>query len=202
MKLYLNDASPYARLVRVALCETGRHDDIELRFVDPWNADTDFLTVSPASKVPALELEDGTSLIESGCIVDYLMQQDVGAPLRPDAAGGAEFRQLGLARALIDCAFASVVQERFAPGSALCGRWRDAVPRLLRTLEAAMAGDAVEGPYRIGHLTAGVALDYVEFRLPEVAWRPWAPVLAALLDRLRTRPSFTETSPATETRPA
>ena len=195
MKLYLNEASPYARLVRVVLHETGRHDDVELNFVDPWNADADLLAVSPASKVPALEFADGTALIESGCIVDYLLHQENGAALRPEADGDVGFRQMGLARALIDCAFGGVVQERFAPDSVLSGRWRAAVPRLILALDATMSGHQKEGPFRIGHLTAGVALEYVDFRLPDVDWRPMAPTLAVLLDRLRVRASYAETRP-------
>ena len=35
MKLYLNQASPYARLINVLLVETGLDAETELIFVDP-----------------------------------------------------------------------------------------------------------------------------------------------------------------------
>ena len=38
MKLYLNQASPYARLIRVLLIETGLDNETELIFVDPWES--------------------------------------------------------------------------------------------------------------------------------------------------------------------
>ena len=57
MKLFLNSAPPYAPLVRVVLVETG------------LQAETELLARNPAAKVPALDLDDGTQLIESGYIL-------------------------------------------------------------------------------------------------------------------------------------
>ena len=68
MKLFLNAASPYARLVRVILVETGLQAQTELHYVDPWESPPDLLARNPAAKVPALDLDDGTQLIESGYI--------------------------------------------------------------------------------------------------------------------------------------
>jgi glutathione S-transferase len=73
MKLFLNAASPYARLVRLVLLETGLHAATELHFVDPWESPPHLLAHNPASKVPVLLLDDGASLMESGCICDYLI---------------------------------------------------------------------------------------------------------------------------------
>jgi hypothetical protein len=69
MKLFLNAASPYARLVRVVLVETGLQAQTELHYVDPWESPPDLLARNPAAKVPALDLDDGTQLIESGYIL-------------------------------------------------------------------------------------------------------------------------------------
>ncbi|MGH6660511.1 MAG: glutathione S-transferase N-terminal domain-containing protein, partial [Rhodospirillales bacterium] len=128
MKLYLNEASPYARLVRVLLVETGLDAATELIFVDPWQSPDELLAANPASKVPALTLDDGTRLVESSCIGDYLIRRSgrsalapLSPPSHPDA--GKRLQILGLGRAAIDCSFGSVLQRRHAPGSPLIERW-------------------------------------------------------------------------------
>lgn len=73
MKLFVNAASPYARLVRVILVETGLRAQTELHYVDPRESPPELLARNPAAKVPALELDNGTQPIESDCICDYLI---------------------------------------------------------------------------------------------------------------------------------
>jgi len=181
MKPYLNAASPYARLVRVLLAETGR--EAELVTVDPWALPADLLAANPTGKVPALVLDDGTALVESGCIAAYLSG---GEPKEPET-----LRRLGLARAAIDCAFGAVIQHRFAPGSALIERWISALPRIARYLDDVTAEDP-----GLAALTAAVAFEYVDFRLPEVPWRDAAPGLAGAVDILGGRESLRATRPS------
>ncbi len=109
MNLYLNQASPYARLIRVLLIETGLDTETELIFVDPWESPDELLIANPASKVPALTLKDGTQLVESACISDYLIQQSGQSALSPMSHLDAETRLqiLGLGRAAIDCSLAA-----------------------------------------------------------------------------------------------
>jgi len=180
MKLYLNEASPYARLVRVLLIETGLDDETEFVFADPWTAPDDLLAANPASKVPALVLDDGTCLVESSCIADYLIHRSGRKNLSPlshaDAAGRLQL--MGLGRAAIDCAFGAVIQERFAPGSPLSVRWRGALPRIAGALEARYAAGTDTASCDQAALTVTVAFEYVDFRLPEIDWKAIAPRLA------------------------
>jgi len=67
VRLFLNAASPYARLVRVVVIETGLESETDLHYVDPWDSPDALLVRNPAAKVPALELGDGTRMIESAC---------------------------------------------------------------------------------------------------------------------------------------
>lgn len=199
MKLYLNETSPYARLVRVLLLETGLDSETELVFVDPWASPEELLRVNPAAKIPALVLPDGSCLIESGCIADFLI---VGAgradlcPINgsPDGAGRSEV--LGLGRAAMDCAFGSVIQQRFAPDSPLIGRWRAALPRLAERLEGILTSAAPHSLLDLADLTVAVAFEYVDFRLPEVEWRPAAPHLAERVAWLGDRFSLQATRPS------
>lgn len=196
MKLYLNEASPYARLVRVLLVETGLDSETQLIFVDPWQSTDEMLAANPASKVPALTLEDGTRLVESSCIGDYLIMRSRRSALAPLSHADAEKRLqiLGLGRAAIDCSFGSVLQRRHAPGSPLIDRWLAALPRISRALDKLYA-EAASTDVDLADLTVAVAFEYVDFRLPEIQWRANAPHLAAWVGVLGRRASLEATRP-------
>lgn len=199
MKLYLNEASPYARLVRVLLVETGLDAETQLIFVDPWQSPNELLAANPASKVPALTLDDGTRLVESSCIGDYLIMRagrSALSPLSPLSHADAEKRLqiLGLGRAAIDCSFGGVVQRRHAPGSPLIDRWLAALPRISRALDK-LYSEAASTDVDLADLTVAVAFEYVDFRLPEVQWRNEAPDLAARIATLGRRLSLATTRP-------
>jgi len=49
MNLYLNQASPYARLISVLLVETGLDTETESIFVDPWVSPDELLVANPGS---------------------------------------------------------------------------------------------------------------------------------------------------------
>jgi glutathione S-transferase len=197
MKLFLNDASPYARLVRVLLIETGLDKETELALLDPWASPDALLAVNPAAKVPALLLDDGACLIESACIADYLIRRSGRALLSPAAHADAAARLqiLGLGRAAIDCAFGGVIQQRFAPGAPLIERWLAALPRIADRLEALYAAKPEAAPCDLADLTVAVAFGYVDFRLPQIAWKTAAPHLAQRLHVLSDRASLRTTRP-------
>ena len=197
MKLYLNNASPYARLIRVLLIETGLDGATELVFVDPWTSPPDLLAANPAAKIPTLVLDDGTALIESSCIADYLVRlsgQTVLTP-PPTADQGARLRILGLGRAATDCAFGAVIQQRFAPQSPLIDRWLSAVPGIAAALNKQLStcppGDGIDQ----GDLTMAVAFEYVDFRLPDVPWKSVAPHLIERVRFVGQRPALASTAP-------
>jgi glutathione S-transferase len=194
VKLYLNEASPYARLIRVLLIETGLDGETETVLTDPWDPPAELLAVNPASKVPALLLENGTALIESGCIADYLIECS-GRSALSHGNVPRRLQILGLGRAAIDCAFGAVIQKRYSPGSTLIDRWRDALPRIVARLEQLyQAAEAHEGDQ--ADLTVAVALEYVDFRLSDIDWRADAPALELHVGQLGERRSLAETRPA------
>ena len=199
MKLYLNKTSPYARLVLVTAIEAGLEERVELHWVEPWGDPPELLALNPLAKVPALLTDDATALIESGGICDYLIalsrREDL-LPTRLDARTDV-LKRLGLARGTIDCAFGAVIQRRFSDGktTTLAQRWLNALPRAITTLDALCVARRDAGQPDLADLTAAVALDYVNFRLPEVVWRDGAPALAAWADKLTARPSFRRSAP-------
>ncbi len=196
MNLYLNQASPYARLIRVLLVETGLDNETELIFVDPWESPDELLIANPASKVPALTLKDGTRLIESACIGDYLIRRSGQSALSPMSHLDAETRLqiLGLGRAAIDCSFGSVIQQRFVPDSPLIERWLATLPRIAGALEELYARRKSTDA-DLADLTVAVAFEYIDFRLPEIRWQGQAPHLAEWVISLGERKSLETTRP-------
>ncbi|NRR29654.1 glutathione S-transferase [Oxalobacteraceae bacterium] len=201
MQLYLNKTSPYARLALVAAHETGLAATLELVWTDPWIDAPELLAVNPLSKVPALVTQDGSCLIESDGIVQYLLAVSGNTELLPDGAARlGTLRRLGLARAVIDCAFGAVVRSRFgdAPDSVLTQRWLAALPRAVRAVEQELARDRVGNgapqAVDLGDLALGIAFAYCDLRQPQLAWRADAPRLAALVDSVCKRPSMVATA--------
>jgi glutathione S-transferase len=196
MKLYLNKASPYARLTLVVAHEKNLAERIELVWTDPWASEPALLAATPLAKVPVLVAEDGEPLVESACICEYLDAIGGGPALMPaePAARLACLRKYGLGRGLIDAAFGAVIQKRYADGagSLLETRWRTAAARTVSWLE--QAPDASREP-DLGDLSIAVGLSYLDFRMADLDWRNRAPRLTAWFEAVCTRPSMRMTAP-------
>jgi glutathione S-transferase len=200
MKLYLNKASPYARLVMVVIHEKRLADKVELVWTDPWASPPDLLSVNPLAKVPALVTDGGLSIIDSVCICTHL--DDIGHGPRLLPAETAEripaLMKYGFGRGLIDVAFGVIIERRYAnPDSKplLAERWLTAVQRTIAALEKDPALMHAHEHPGIGDLAIAVGLAYVEFRLPEVRWRGDAPNLVNWFDRMSDRPAMRLTAP-------
>ena len=199
MKLYLNKTSPYARLVSVTAHEAGFADRIETVWVEPWDDDPALLAVNPLGKVPALVTDSGIALIESALICQHLVMKSGRRhlmPANPALIEGVLYR-LGIGRAIIDDAFGIAIQRRFADGETppLARRWLKAVPRAVAALEAEAATRPIPAEPDLADVTVAVALDYVDFRLPEIGWRAAAPALAQAVDTVKRRPAMVASDP-------
>jgi glutathione S-transferase len=198
MKLFLNKTSPYARLARITAIEAGLADGLELVWIEPWDNAPALLAVNPLSKIPALVTDEGATLVESGCICDYLATKASRTDLLPaDIASRTDtLKRLGLARAAMDCAFGAVIQRRFSDGAtpALAQRWLDALPRATFVVDGLYAARRAKPD--LGDIAMAVAFDYIGFRLPEIDWRRDAPSLAKMVDTMTARASFQSTRPA------
>jgi len=197
MKLYLNKASPYARLVQVVTHEKGLASELELVWTDPWASEAQLLAATPFSKVPVLIADDGLPLVESGCICDYLDERGSG-PRLMSASGSprlAVLRKLGVGRGLIDVAFGAVIQKRYGTGdgkSILIERWRASVARAIHALDNDLTLSLAPD---LGDLAIAVALSYVDFRMNDVEWHAKAPRLSEWYERISGRKSMIATAP-------
>lgn len=173
MKLYGNPLSPFARKA----CFIAHAHGIALEQIEILPlSDEGFRKVNPLGKIPALALDDGTVMIDSRVICEYL-----------DQRGGGKFFPEGAERwkALTLQSLGDGVGEAAVMYSIL-GR-EEPPPAKYRTrqMAAMLAGmDALEhtpfnDPPLIGEIAVGCALGYIEFRMPELDWKRGRPRLAA-----------------------
>ena len=76
LKLRYSATSPFVRKVVVVALETGQDRDIER--VKTVTSDPGLAPDNPLQKIPALTTEDGTKLIDSKVICEYLDQRKGG----------------------------------------------------------------------------------------------------------------------------
>ncbi|WGG50830.1 glutathione S-transferase family protein [Rugamonas sp. DEMB1] len=201
MKLIGSLASPYVRKVRVVLAEKKLDCQFELENV--WAADTSIQTVNPLGKVPCLIMEDGSSMIDSRVVVEYL---DTLTPvcklLPPNGRDRADVKCWeALADGVLDAAILVRLERTQRPAELQSEAW---VARQMGKVAlglGSMAQRLGESPfcagnhYTLADVAVGCALGWLSFRFPEILWRDDHPNLAKLFDKLSERPSFKDTVP-------
>ena len=196
MKLYGNAASPFARKCRVIAHELGLALE-EIRTL-PMQ-EPDFRRINPLGKIPALILDDGSVLIDSPVICEYLNHIGggkffPGMNIFKNTSG--RWKALGLAAlgdGIADAAVAWIVMGRENPvPEAARARQMESVLAALDALERAkFAADPT-----IGEISVACALGYVDFRMPDLDWKASRPKLAAWYARMCEYPSMKATVPA------
>ena len=198
LRLHYSPNSPFVRKVLVAAIETGVDRRIELVADDPRLPDSPIAAVNPLRRIPALELGDGESLFESVLICEYLDSLHDGPKLFP-AEGDSRWRALrlhALADGILTYAVQRINELRRPEGErspAQMARWQRDIAGTLDVLEARVA--ELGGPITIGHVTAGCALGYLDFRFGQEDWRPGRPALSRWYEAWSKRPSMTRTVP-------
>jgi glutathione S-transferase len=196
MKLFYASGSPYARIVRVTVRELSlrtRIDEVEVTLRDPHSS---LLPHNPGGKVPTLQLDDGTILNESLLVLVFLDAQHEGRKLLPvdGSDGWKTLSELGRAYAFLDAVTVWNRELRFgqsAPGVIALERTR--ADRAADGFEAALAEGAYSGRIDAAQIVLGAALENFARRHKVWDWRSGRPHLAAFLDGIAQRSSFTET---------
>ena len=199
MKLRHSPTSPYVRKVSVTAIELGLAGRIERIPTDTQDRDSGIAEQNPLGKVPALILDDGGVLYDSPVICEYLDSLHNGPKLFP--AEGPErwtaLRQQALGDGILDAAILRMLEMVRRPEKLRWQGWiahqTAKVTRALDQFEAESA--TLADPLTIGHITAGCALGYLDFRVPETDWRDGRPKLAAWYENFTQRPALRETVP-------
>ena len=154
------------------------------------------MTDNPLSKIPTLVLDDGSVLLDSDVIVEYLDSLGGGRLLR--ASGPARWEALSrqaLASGLLDVLILwRNEREKPQPSetwlAAFAAKTRATLDRFERDAPAIAAK-----PFDVGHIALGCALSYLDFRFGNLRWRDGRPALASWHEGFVARPS----AKATET---
>ncbi len=196
MKLYTNAASPFARKCRVVAHELDLTLE-EIRTL-PFN-DPAFRRINPLGKIPALVLDDGSVLLDSPVICEYLNQKGggkffPGMNIFKDSSGRWKALSLqALGDGLADAAVAYVVEGRqAAPNEVARTRHRAAITATLDVFERVKYPDHPT----IGEVAIACALGYLDFRIPDLDWKASHPKLSAWYARMREYPAMKATEPA------
>lgn len=198
MRLFSSKTSPYSRKVRVALIELGIADQVEEIIADPFNPPPELLAANPLSRIPTLITDRGEALPDSSLILEYLQSRHSGiAPLPRGSRRWAALRLQQIAEGTIDAAVATVLERR-RPESIVytpfLDRQAEVIRRSIELLELETRGLTLETP-SVVEITAGVALSYLDFRMPYIEWRKYAPSLAVWHTAFSERPSMQQTAP-------
>ncbi len=203
MKLFYNPASPFVRKVLITAIECGLEDRVQKHplALTPVNANDDLNTQNPLGKIPALVLDDGSTLYDSRVICEYLNSLAGGkgsATLFPEGEDRWKALRLSACGDGICDAAVTVRYETFVrPEQYRWGDWiegqKNKFRRAVAVLENEVAG--FENTLDIGTISIAVALDYIDFRYADEAWRDSAGALAEWHKRFVQRPSFQQTAP-------
>jgi len=201
MKLYYGKLSPFVRKVMVLAHEKNLVSKLELTpaAITPTEPDRNLMLVNPLGKIPTLVLDDGSVLIDSPVVCEYLDTLGDGPRFVP-AGGPARFRALSL-NALGDGvlqAGMNVRVEGLRPAGTQWEQWIAAqqlkVDNALDALNAGAFGPSAEA-ITLGEIAVGCALGWLDFRMPQFDWRSRRPSLAAWYAKFSARPSMQATAP-------
>src|SRR3981081_1141598 len=179
MKLFYAAGSPYARIIRVALRETGldrRVPEEEVTLRDP---NSGLLPFNPGGKVPTLQLDDGTILNETLLVLSYLDTLHDGHRLLPmdGTDRGRPLADSGGASAFLDGISVWNRELRFglkAPGVIAIETAR--AERVADALERALGESHYQGPPNgsidAAQIVLGAALENTARRPQGGVWRP------------------------------
>jgi len=199
MKLYSGIASPFARKIRVLLHELGMTDKVEFIVQKPRENSNNFHSVNPLARIPALLLDDGMVLYDSPVIAEYFTVLAGNRLLAPSGAARWDaLRRMALGDGLLDSGFPlrnELARKPEMQDPEIISRHRATVYRTLDALNVDPSIDASK-PLDVGTISLACAINWLDFRLPDLAWQAARPRLAAWLAALNERPSFQTTRPS------
>jgi len=190
--------SPFGRKVRMAIDVLGLTERVSVTPADPQDENDTLRQQNPLGKMPCLVRADGSTIYDSGIIIEFL--QDVAGSQRLLAkSGDARFAALTrsrLADGILDAAILIVYDGRYRPGAPPSELWlahqRGKINRGLAAFQA-----APPDPHQTDIVAIGLAcaLGYLDWR-KQVDWRAGYPGLIGWLDKFAAHEgAFARTAP-------
>jgi glutathione S-transferase len=199
MKLIGSTASPFVRKVRIFAAEKRIDYDIEIDNV--WSADSKVPPLNPLGKIPALVLDDGSTLFDSRVIVEFLdTVSPIGKLIPSDSRDRIDVKRWeAIADGVLDAAVLARLENARKSGEK-SQDWIDRqlgkVTRGLEAMDAQMSDKpwCSGAAFSLADVAVGSCLGWLEFRYPGMVQDKY-PNLARHLAKLNERPSFSETAP-------
>src|SRR5262245_34960988 len=172
MKLYASLGSSFARKIRVMLIEKGVPHELEM--VNLWEPN-DLKKINPIGKVPAVKLDDGSVLINSPLIADYIDNRYPDPRFIPvDPEERLEVRRWeALADGTMDAVGASMYEARFHDEAKRSHEWlerqRTKVEAGFAVLEE-MIGNSqwcVGGAMSLADIAVACHIGFIAMRRPD-----------------------------------
>jgi glutathione S-transferase len=198
MKLWYSPASPFVRKVMVFAHEVGLADSIAFATGDVWSPNSPITNDNPLGKVPALVTPDGVFPGSYLCC-EYLDSKHGGARLIPsDPRERWPVLQFhAFADGIIEATVASVVEQGRRPKEFVYqGNLDRQKGKIVATLDKLGSMPLPRG-VDIAAITLGCALGYLDFRMPQFAWRDGRASLARWYEPFSERKSMQATLPRT-----
>jgi glutathione S-transferase len=189
--------SPYVRRVAISLEFLGvpfRHEPVSV-----FSTFEQFHAVNPVVKAPSLVCEDGTVLMDSSLILQFIEATKAGGGSlwsRHRDALQHEVRAVSLALAACDKSAQMIYERNLRPPHAQYEPWLERVQGQLLAacagLEAEVRGHeaAFANPGRQASITAAVAWQFIQSMLAAVVPERSHPALAQLSARMEGTPAF------------
>ena len=202
MKLTFSPGSPFARKVRIAAIELGLIDKIEFvaTTVSPTKMNEDYSgKINPLRKLPALILDDGTVIVDSMVIVEYLDDLAGGGKLIP-ASGPARWQRRtehsilqGMLEAMLLCRYENMLRPENLRWKAWSDDQWDRAWHGFQMFE--QRPETFARPLDATQIALVCTLGYADFRFPDCGWRDHFPKLKAFHEAMMKRPSVRDTVP-------
>lgn len=195
MKLIGRNLSPYTRRIAIALTLLDIPHEREYLSVtaNPQRG----LEVNPVGRVPALQLSDNETLVESGAILDYLMELAGPKSLVPPRGKARRdcLRLMAVACGVLDKAVAAIYEVRRRPAEKVHEPWRQMLLSQatggLVALEAVSPQPWLQGEhFSMADITAAVTVSFLRVMLPELLPPGVYPNLEALTTACEALPAF------------
>ncbi len=200
MKIYGDLISPFVRTTLVAAAEAGLGTRVThiKETVTPTQANPNLTALSPLGKVPVLETDHGHPIYDSRVIVEYLCHVAGNSSLIPDD-GVKRFRVLtlqALALGMGDAGVSYRYEINARPKGLQWEGWmerqsqrlRDGADDLERNWQPVLA------EVNAGSIATAVVLAYLDYRIPDLAWRTGRPKLAEFHAQFSARDSMVKTA--------
>lgn len=188
LTLLYSPASPFARKVRMAAIERQVPLHLEAARVDPVVRNEDLARTNPLAKIPVLQTPDGP-IHDSRVICRYLDRRGHGPSLYSSET--ADIWEILVLESLADGVMDAAVNLRYELANRPAElRWEAWIAGQRARIRAALEHvsqriSQLAAPHA-GTLATAAALEYLDFRHPDLNWRDDWPALSAWVTEFAT----------------